>query len=93
VFDAGLKTQNYDKGFDRFVRKFNQDEEVAAVLSVMKGTYQDHGCAVYFTQESRRCLLLDTTYALTDDEALWATLNSWANFQPRKRPTHKMAIQ
>jgi hypothetical protein len=34
VFDAGLKTQNYDKGFDRFVRKFNQDEEVAAVCAL-----------------------------------------------------------
>jgi hypothetical protein len=80
IFDADLKTQNYDKGVDRFVRKFNQDEEVSAVVSVMKGAHQDHGCAVYFTQGSRRCLLLDTTYGLTGDKALWATLNSWANF-------------
>jgi hypothetical protein len=26
---------------------------------------------------------------LTDDEALWATLNSWAKFQPRKRPARE----
>jgi hypothetical protein len=62
VFDAGLKTQNYDKGFDRLVRKFNQDEEVAAVISVVNGSHQDHCCAVHFTQGSRRCLLLDTWY-------------------------------
>jgi hypothetical protein len=55
----------------------------------MKGAHQDHGCAVYFTQGSRRCLLLDTTCGLTDDEAIWATLNSWANFQPRKRPARE----
>jgi hypothetical protein len=70
IFDAGLKTQNCDKGFDRFVRKFKQDNE---------------GCAVYFIQEKRCCLLLETTYGLTDEEALWATLASWASFQPRWR--------
>jgi hypothetical protein len=80
IFDAGLKTQNYDKGFDPFVRKYTKDEEVAAACAVIKGVRQDHGCAVYFTQEKRRCLLLDTTYGLTDDEALWATLASWARF-------------
>jgi hypothetical protein len=39
--------------------------------------------AVYVTQSTRRCLLLDTTYGLSDNEALWYTLLSWAKFQPR----------
>jgi hypothetical protein len=73
IFDVGRETQNYDKGFDRSVRKFNQDEEVAAACAVVRGVHQDHGCAVYFTQEKRRCLLLETTHGLSDDEALWAT--------------------
>jgi hypothetical protein len=70
VFDAGFKTQNYDKGFDRSMRKFDQNDEVAAVCAVYKGAHQDHGCAVYFTQGSRRRLLLDTMYGLSDDEVL-----------------------
>jgi hypothetical protein len=28
---------------------------------------------------------LERTLGLTDDEALWATLASWASFQPRRR--------
>jgi hypothetical protein len=39
-------------------------------MAVAKGYYCDHGWAVYFTQESRRCCLLDTTFGLTDEEAL-----------------------
>jgi hypothetical protein len=55
----------------------------------ISGAHHDHGCTVYFTQGSRSCLLLDTTYGLTDDEALWATLENRAKFQPRKRLARK----
>jgi hypothetical protein len=83
IFDAGLRTQPYDKGFDRFVGKFDPEAPLSAVIAIEKGAHFDHGAALYFTQEKRRCLLLDTLYGLTDDEALWYTLQSWAKFQPR----------
>jgi hypothetical protein len=84
VYDAGLKTQDYDKGCDRFVRKFDSEVEVSAIVAILKGFHADHGTAVHLTQEKRRCLLLNMTYGLTDDEALSATRASWASFQPRR---------
>jgi hypothetical protein len=42
----------------------------------------DHGWAVYSTQDTRRCLLLDIVDGLTDDEALWTGLSAWAAFPP-----------
>jgi hypothetical protein len=58
--------------------------EMQATVAIVKGGQRDHGTAVYLTKEKRRCLLLDTTYGLSDDEALWSTLASWASFQPRR---------
>jgi hypothetical protein len=49
IFDAGLKAQNYDKGFERFVRKFNPEAELEATVVIDAG----------LTQGSRRCILLD----------------------------------
>jgi hypothetical protein len=83
IQDAGLKTQNYDKGFDRFIRKFDPGEEMRATISIFQGQHRDHGWAVYITQQKRRCWLLDTTYGLSDDEALLIVLSAWASFQPR----------
>jgi hypothetical protein len=37
VDEAGLKTQNYDKGFDEFVRKFNPKEEMTAPMAMCLG--------------------------------------------------------
>jgi hypothetical protein len=87
IYEAGLKTQNHDKGFERFVRKFNPELATEAVLSIVKGAHHEHGTAILFTQEKRWCLLLDTVHGLSDEEALWYTLASWEKFQPRlKRP-------
>jgi hypothetical protein len=87
IFDEDLKTQNYDKGFERFVRKFDPEVETEAVIAIVKGDHFEHGTAVCVIQEKRRCLLLDTVYGLTDEEALWHTLLAWAKFQSRlKRP-------
>jgi hypothetical protein len=87
LFERGLKTQNYDKGFGRFVRKFKPDEPMEAIVFIAKGAHHEHGTAVFVTQEKRRCLLLDAAHGLSDEEALWHALLSWAKFQPRlKRP-------
>jgi hypothetical protein len=70
IYEAGLRTQNYDKGLERLVGKFNPDEPLEAVTAIVKGALHDHGTAVYFTQGKHRGLLLDTLYGLTDEEAL-----------------------
>jgi hypothetical protein len=82
ILDSGLRTQNYDDGLDKCVRKFGPTEESSAAVSVHTGWQGDHGLAVVFEQGPRRCLLFDTVDGLTSEEALWTALASWATFQP-----------
>jgi hypothetical protein len=81
---AGLKTQNYDKGFEKFILKFDPDEEMTATVANGMDCREDRSLAVYCTQGPRRCLLLDPEDGLSDDETLWTALAAWASFQPRK---------
>jgi hypothetical protein len=57
---------------------------MSATVAVASGYQGDHGWAVYWTQGSRRCLLLDTAHGLADYEALWMAMRAWASFRPRK---------
>jgi hypothetical protein len=57
---------------------------MTATVAIALGCQDDHGWAVYCTQDSRRCLFLGTVDGLTDDETLWTSLSDWASFQPRK---------
>jgi hypothetical protein len=75
--------QNYDKGFDRFIRKFDPDVPMSAIMAIPKGVHDYFGTAILFTQENRRCLLLDTLHKRSEEDALWHTMSSWARFQPR----------
>jgi hypothetical protein len=83
IFDAGLATQPYDKGLDRFTAKFDPRQPMSAVIAIEPGCHFDHGTAICVSQEKRRCVLTNTLYGLTDHEALGYTLQSWAKFQPR----------
>jgi hypothetical protein len=83
ILEAALKTQNYDKGFDKFIRKFDPSQEMLALVSVEEGFQGDHGWAVAFKQGPRRCILLDTTDGLTKKESMWVALSAWAAFEPR----------
>jgi hypothetical protein len=85
IADAGRKTQNYDKGLDRFVPKFDPNQELEATVAIAKVVHHDHGMEVYSTQQKRRCLLLGMIYGHTDEEALWCALMWWANLEPRKK--------
>jgi hypothetical protein len=76
IRDAWLKRQNYDKWFDRFIRKFDPEEEMSATMAFYRGQQDDHGWEVYCTQGSRQCCLLDTTYGLTDEESLRTDLSA-----------------
>jgi hypothetical protein len=61
IRESGLRTQNYDKGLDRFVGKFDPGVEMFATMAVYEGHYCDHGWAVNITQEKRRCCRLQRT--------------------------------
>jgi hypothetical protein len=78
ICGAVLKTQNHGKGLDRFVRHFQPDEVLKAAISIQKGRFIDLGWAVYLRQENRRCLLLDSSYGLTDETVFWTAMNAWA---------------
>jgi hypothetical protein len=58
---------------------------MSAVVSIETGLQGDHGWAVAFQQGPRRCLLLDTVDGVSNDEALWLALSTWAMFQPRRK--------
>jgi hypothetical protein len=78
-FDAGLRTQNYDKGMDRFVGKFDPRIPISATIAIEPGCHFDHETAIHFQQDKHRCLLLDMLYGLTDD----VFQKYWDKFQPR----------
>jgi hypothetical protein len=83
IFDAGLVTQPYSAGLGKFTAKFKPRRPYSATIAIEKGCHNEHGTAFFFEQESRRCLLTQTLYGLTDDEVLWYTMQAWASFQPR----------
>jgi hypothetical protein len=83
ILEAALRTQNYDKGLEKFVRKFDTEAEMEAVVAIEPGKQGDCGWAVLLKQGPRRCLLLDTTDGLTEEETLWVALSAWSNFHPR----------
>jgi hypothetical protein len=80
ILDAALRTQNYDKGLDKFARKFDPEQDMTAVVAIEAGRQGDQGWAVAFKQGPRRCLLLDTTDGLSEEETLWVALAHWSNF-------------
>jgi hypothetical protein len=84
ILETGLRTQNHDKGLDKFVRKFERNEAMSATVAVHSGLQGDHGWAVYVKQGPRRALLLDTVDGLSSEESLWTALATWATFNPRK---------
>jgi hypothetical protein len=77
-------SQVYDRGFERFVGKFDPSVPMAATMAIEKGCHGDYGVAILFQQEKRRCLHLGTILcAQSDEEAFWFKMMMWALFQPR----------
>jgi hypothetical protein len=79
---ADLRTQNHDKGLDRFIRYYDESKCLAAIIALAEGKHQDRAYAVYFVQEQRLCLLLDSMHGYSDVEVFWTTMAKWANFRP-----------
>jgi hypothetical protein len=89
ILDACLRTQNYDRGLDKFVRKCENAEAMSTTVAIQPGWQEEHGWAIHLKQGPRRALLLDTVDGLTDEEALWTALACWAVFKPRKASVRK----
>jgi hypothetical protein len=89
ILETALRTQNYDRGLDKFVRKYKNLEAMSATLAIQSGWQGEHGWAVFMKQGTKRCLLLDTVHGLTDDEAIWTALACWAVFKPRNDSPRK----
>jgi hypothetical protein len=83
IFEAGVATQPYGAGLGEFTSKFKPKRPYSSTIAIEKGCHGDHGSAIFFEQEVRRCTISSTLYGLTDDEAFWYTMQAWAKFQPR----------
>jgi hypothetical protein len=83
ILKAQLETQHYERGFDRFVSKFDPSSPLTATIAIEPGCHFDYETGIFFEQDKRRCVLSETLFGLTPDEALWYTMQSWAKFQPR----------
>jgi hypothetical protein len=83
TFVAGLATQPYRIGIGKFAARFKPDEPYSATIAIEKGVHGEHGTAIFFEQENRRCLLSRRVYGISDDDALWYVMKDWAQFQPR----------
>jgi hypothetical protein len=89
ILETALRTQNYDRGLDKFARKYENLEAMSATLAIQKGWQGDYGWAISMKQWSKRCLLLDTLDGLTDEEVFWTDLTCWAIFKPRDESPRK----
>jgi hypothetical protein len=54
--------------------------EMRATMAIVKGFHEDHGTAVYLAQGKGPCLLISTTYGLSNEEVSWKILADWASF-------------
>jgi hypothetical protein len=54
VLETALRTQNYDRGLDKFARKYENLEAMSATLAIQPGWQGDHGWAVFMKQGTKR---------------------------------------
>jgi hypothetical protein len=76
--------RSYGAGLGKFSAKFKPSQPYSATVAIEKGDHGNHGTAIFFEQGVYRCLVAKTLFGLTDDEALWFTMSTWAKFQPRR---------
>jgi hypothetical protein len=89
ILETALRTQNYDRGLEKFVRKYENLEAMSATLAIQEGWQGDHGWVIFVKQGPKRALLLDTVDGLSAEEVLWTALECWAVFKPRSERVRK----
>jgi hypothetical protein len=83
TFVTGLATHPYRTGLGKFAVRFKPDERYSATIAIEEGVHGEHGTAIFFEQENRRCLLARRLYGIPDEDALWYVMRDWAQFKPR----------
>jgi hypothetical protein len=81
--------QAKDKGFDRLIRKVN-DEPMVMVFAVEPGFHLDFDSAVHLQQEKHHVLPMSQT--LHTGMPLLRSWNSGPNFQPKHRPIRSLSV-
>jgi hypothetical protein len=93
TFMDGLVAQPYKIDIGKFTSQFKRNEPYSATIAIEKGYYGEHGTAILFEQENRRCLLTRRFYDSSDETVFWLTLKDWAEFEPRLAKTRVDAGQ
>jgi hypothetical protein len=83
TFMDGLVAEPYKIDIGKFTAQFKRSKPYSATIAIEKGIYGEHGSAILFEQENRRCLLTQHFYDLSDETVFWLTMREWANFEPR----------
>jgi hypothetical protein len=89
ILETAVRTQNYDRGLEKFVRKYENLEAMSATLAIQDGWQGDHGWAIFVKQGPKRASLLDTVDGLSMEEVFWTALACWAIFKPRSESVRK----
>jgi hypothetical protein len=79
----GLSSAPYRIGLGKFAAQFKPKKPYSATIAIEKGVHDDHGTAILFEQDNRRCLITRRLYGATDEVAFWEVMKDWAQFQPR----------
>jgi hypothetical protein len=93
TFMDGLYAEPYRIDIGKFTAQFKRSKPYSATIAIEKGIYGEHGTAILFEQDNRRCLLTRRLYNLPDEVAFWSTMKDWANFEPRLSKTRENAGQ
>jgi hypothetical protein len=83
TFMDGKVAQPYRIDIGKFTSQFKRSKPYTATIAVEKGYYGEHGTAILFEQENRKCLLTRRFYDSSDETIFWLTLKDWAEFEPR----------
>jgi hypothetical protein len=93
TFMDGLVAEPYKIDIGKFTAQFKRSKPYSATIAIEKGIYGEHGTAILFEQENRRCLLTRRLYGLPDETVFWRTMKDWADFEPRLSKTRSDAGQ
>jgi hypothetical protein len=93
TFMDGRVAEPYKIDIGKFTAQFKRSKPYSATIAIEKGIYGEHGTAILFEQENRKCLLTRRHYDVSDETAFWLTMRDWADFEPRIAKTRSDAGQ
>jgi hypothetical protein len=83
TFVDGLASIPYRVGTGKFAAQFKPGKPYSATIAIEKGVHNEHGTAILFEQDNRRCLITRRIYDISDEDTFWEVMKDWAQFQPK----------